>query len=163
MTDQKFIDFKCTADKTRFWNYTGEFFSPFTMETSRWSGWAKRETSPFDSQTDAIVMAGEVTSKFVARQADYVSFLVKFDSFNVRVDRTRHEWGARNSAWLGNQCLPDGEIKLKLVSISLSAFVAVSDPFTPVSPFSMLARNRFGQFSRKNYSLVRWNLFNSPI
>lgn len=100
---------------------------------------------PFDPQTEVIVMAGEATSKFVAWQRGHVSFpdSVRFFQHSCRSNKTREGRegeGARNSAWVENQCLPDGEIKLKLVSISLPAFVGVSGPFAPVSPFSIPPR-----------------------
>lgn len=105
---------------------------------------------PFDPQTEVIVMAGEATSKFVAWQRGHVPSPVRFASIlstfvSIEQDtkgggERERGGGARNSAWVENQCLPDGEIKLKLVSISLPAFAGVSGLFAPVSPFSIPPR-----------------------
>ena len=115
------------------------------------------------------VMAGEAASKFVARQQRDCVSLPGFGSILSTAVSIEQDTGERDPhvtprGWK-NQCLPDREIKLKLVSISLSAFVAVSGRFAPVSPFSMPARNRFGQFSRKKIipSFASRNSFDSPV
>lgn len=68
----------------------------------------------------------------------------------VLVAGTRQE-GCTQLRVAGKPMFVGGEIKLKLVSISLSAFVPVSAPSAPVPRFSASRRNRSGQLSRENY------------